>query len=73
MFCDFKKGTQNLTENGSYLPGPAVLTDIISANHPVDDGGVGGQATPVGWETTVQNTVLYDSVLTSKILFHFVL
>lgn len=37
---------------GSYLPGPAVLTHIFSADHPADNGRVGGSATPVGWEVS---------------------
>lgn len=32
----------------SYLPGPAVLTNIFSADHPAEVGRVGGAATPVG-------------------------
>lgn len=32
----------------SYLPGPAVLTNIVSADHPAEVGRVGGAATPVG-------------------------
>lgn len=34
--------------NESHLPGPTVLTDILSTDHPGDDGREGGHATAVG-------------------------
>lgn len=43
-----RHGLQKNAIKGLYLPGPAVLTDILSTDHPGDDGLVGGQATPVG-------------------------
>uniref|UniRef100_A0A4W6G5Q8 pancreatic elastase II n=1 Tax=Lates calcarifer TaxID=8187 RepID=A0A4W6G5Q8_LATCA len=46
MLYDNRKWIEDRTERfkGVYLPGPAVLTDIISTNHPGDGGGEGGQA-----------------------------
>lgn len=42
-------------KNKVYLPGPAALTDIISTNHPAEDGLVGGITAPVGCDTKSQN------------------
>lgn len=37
-------------EDLSHLPGPAVLTNIFSIDHPADAGRVGRATTPVSWK-----------------------